>query len=120
MDSAASSITSSAERGGRLLQRRAERYARQSAAAAAEEQLECMLFERGGARYVIRLSALREVRVLRDFCTIPSARAVVPGIIYYRGEILSLHDLAPFMEVESGEEPATGSSSSSTTTDAWA
>lgn len=56
-----------------------------------------MLFTRGGEHYVIRLGVLREVRVSRGFCAIPGAREVVPGIIYCRGEVLSLHDLAAFM-----------------------
>lgn len=105
MESVPSSSGFGDERSLRLLRRRAERYGRQAAVVAAEEQLECMLFVRGGERYVIRLSVLREVRVLRGFCAIPGARSVVPGVIYYRGEILSLHDLAPFMQAPATAEP---------------
>lgn len=105
MDSALSSTDSGAERANRLLKRRADRYARLAALTAEEEQLECMLFDRGASRYVVRLEGLREVRVLRSFCPIPGARAVVPGIIYYRGEVLSLHDLAAFMDAPSHSEP---------------
>lgn len=80
-----------------LLRLRAARYA-----LAAEEQAtdmtDAVIFRRGQAKYAMPLVALREVRPLRSFCRIPCASPSVPGILHFRGEILSLHDLAAFME----------------------
>ena len=77
-----------------ILRQRATRYGRLVEAEASQTRFEGLLFARGGAQYILRLSALREVRQLRSFCPILGARPVVPGIFSYRGEVLSLHDLA--------------------------
>lgn len=89
-----------------LLQRRAERLAR-----VADRQevvhAEVLLFERGRGRYAVPIEALREIRPLRELCPLPGASAVVPGVVYHRGEILSVHDLAAFLAAAEGAaEPA--------------
>jgi purine-binding chemotaxis protein CheW len=81
----------------RILLQRAKRYARRDETVAAGERCRLLFFQHGGHEYAIPLGDLREVRVLRSFCPIPGARKVVPGIFYYRGEVLSLHDLAAYM-----------------------
>ena len=89
----------------RILTQRAGRYAKRTENAEAEEQIRLLFFSHGPSDYAIPLDDLREVRVLRSFCPIPGARKVVPGIFYYRGEVLSLHDLSSFMGVTYTEEP---------------
>ncbi len=83
---------------------RAARYRSRAGDTVIDERTEGLLFQRGDARYVITIADLREVRFLKGFCPIPGARDVVPGIIYYRGEILSLHDLGAFMGASSEDE----------------
>jgi len=86
-----------------ILLQRAKRYARMEEQDADEELVKLLYFEHGPSVYGIPLDDLREVRVLRGFCSIPGARRTVPGIFYYRGEILSLHDLTAFMGTKTDE-----------------
>lgn len=79
-----------------LLRRRAER-ARKLTQAPDDHLAEIVAFERRGATYALRLSSLREIRPLEAFCSIPAAGDTVPGIAAYRGEVLSLHDIAAFL-----------------------
>lgn len=88
----------------RILTQRAARYARRDAAEDDGEQVRLLFFSHGSSDYAIPLEDLREVRVLRGFCPIPGARPAVPGIFYYRGEVLSLHDLSAFMGTQVGAE----------------
>jgi chemotaxis signal transduction protein len=79
----------------RLLRTRAERYA----TVEAEERqilLTVVTFGRGEGRYALPLTQLREIRPLSRFCAIPFAPSIVPGIVHFRGELLSVHDLAAF------------------------
>ena len=80
-----------------LLKQRAARYA-SAAERPATDVTDVVVFRRGGAHYAIPLVSLREVRPLRTFCAIPCSSATVPGILHFRGEIISLHDVAAFME----------------------
>jgi purine-binding chemotaxis protein CheW len=80
-----------------LLKQRATRYARASENQATD-LTDAVVFRRGNAKYAMPLVALREVRPLRSFCPIPQASTAVPGILHFRGEIISLHDVAAFME----------------------
>ncbi len=89
----------------RILIQRAQRYARVEEQDSDEELVKLLYFEHGPSTYGISINDLREVRVLRGFCSIPGARKTVPGIFYYRGEILSLHDLAAFMGTTSDKPP---------------
>lgn len=82
-----------------LLKQRAARYAL-AAENQATDLTDAVVFRRGNARYAIPLVTLREVRPLRSFCPIPQASSAVPGILHFRGEIISLHDVAAFMEPE--------------------
>lgn len=79
-----------------LLRMRAKRYAR----AAIEQQsgdAEIVAFRRGSVRYALTLAELREVRPLRTLSVIPGANPCVLGILHFRGEILSVHDIGAFM-----------------------
>lgn len=82
-----------------LLEARASRYARpvHQAAVVVDTALQ---FERGDGRYGVPLTFLKEVRRLGDWCAFPGASSVVPGAVHFRGELLSLHDLAAFMGAE--------------------
>lgn len=80
-----------------LLKQRAARYA-MAAEAQTEDVTDAIIFRRGTSNYAVPLVALREVRPLRSFSPIPSASRTVPGIFHFRGEVLSLHDVAAFME----------------------
>jgi purine-binding chemotaxis protein CheW len=80
-----------------LLKQRAVRYAL-AAEAQATDLTDAVIFRRGNAKYALPLVTLREVRPLRTYCPIPCASPAVPGILHFRGEIISLHDLAAFMD----------------------
>jgi purine-binding chemotaxis protein CheW len=89
-----------------LLKQRAIRFAKR-VDDKNEKALEVILFLRGGTTYGVLVKELREIRPLRQFCHIPGASKIVPGVLYYRGEILSVHDLLAFMdESASGSIPA--------------
>ncbi|MFO0580568.1 MAG: chemotaxis protein CheW [Polyangia bacterium] len=79
-----------------LLKARAARYAK-ATAEAAHDMLESVIFTRGSGRYGVVLSVLREIRPLQSVCLLPGASPVVPGVLYYRAELLSVHDLSAFM-----------------------
>jgi len=53
-------------------------------------------FRRAQGVYALSLTDLREIRALTRICQIPGASPVVPGVVHYRGELLSLHDLSVF------------------------
>jgi chemotaxis signal transduction protein len=79
-----------------LLRLRAARYARQERESVRDTP-DAVVFERGDGCYAILVTELREIRPLRRLCRIPGASRVVPGVFYYRGEILSAHDLGNFL-----------------------
>ena len=89
----------------KILQQRATRYARREDLDEDGDLVRLLFFSHGSSDYAIPLDDLREVRVLRGFCPIPGARSTVPGIFYYRGEVLSLHDLACYMGVANEHAP---------------
>lgn len=76
-----------------LLKRRAARYAK-PASAGVEEVAEYVAFSRGPGQYALPLASLREIRPLRHLARIPGASPVVAGVLHFRGELLSAHDLA--------------------------
>ena len=80
-----------------LLRARSERYG-ESKELEREVLYEVVTFRRGDSRYGLKLTDLREIRPLPPFCRLPFASHVVPGVVHYRGELLSLHDLAAFTE----------------------
>jgi len=89
-----------------LLEVRAARYAT-TEETQATDVAEGVVFRRGDSRWAIPLSSLREVRPLRGFCKIPCASPAVPGILHFRGEILSLHDVRAYMDsTAEGQAPA--------------
>lgn len=78
-----------------ILRQRAARYSRRGQSD--EDSSSVVVFARGATRYAVPLESLREIRPLKSFCAIPGASAVVPGVVHYRGELLSAHDLQPFL-----------------------
>lgn len=78
-----------------LLRSRAERYA---AASAEDTRLlfTAVTFRRGESTYALPLTGLCEIRPLARWCALPGTNPVVLGMVYYRGELLSLHDLSVF------------------------
>lgn len=80
-----------------LLRRRARRVAARPEVRA-ETTRELVLFDRAGTRFAVALGELREIRPFRNFCPLPEAAPTAPGVLYYRGEILSIHDLAPLVQ----------------------
>lgn len=75
-----------------VLETRARRYARAATPPEAVERT-VVTFQRGPSRYALSLSELCEIRPLRGYCRLPGAAAAVPGVVHYRGELLSLLDL---------------------------
>ncbi len=88
-----------------LLAERAMRYA--EVGSGEQKVLSTVVtFRRGQGAFALDLTALREVRPLSSWCRIPGARVTVPGLVHYRGELLTLNDLAPFLgETPGGDEP---------------
>jgi purine-binding chemotaxis protein CheW len=88
-----------------ILDLRTRRYAQQQAAARFVD-LEAICFSRAGAAYALPLSASCEVRPLSAYTAMPGASPIVPGLIIYRGELLSLHDLAAFLATPPAQAPS--------------
>jgi purine-binding chemotaxis protein CheW len=84
-----------------LLEQRAARYA-EAPERQATDTTDAVVFRRGLAKYALPLVTLREVRPLRSYCLIPCASPSVPGILHFRGEIISLHDVAAFIDPTEG------------------
>ncbi|MED5370223.1 MAG: chemotaxis protein CheW [Myxococcota bacterium] len=80
----------------RLLKLRATHYATHTQAATRHTS-EHAVFVRGGRRYAVDLTFLREIRRLRGLCRVPGAPNHIPGVIPSRGRLLSAHDLAAFL-----------------------
>jgi chemotaxis signal transduction protein len=86
-----------------LLEARARRYA---SVAENERRIVATVvsFRRGRGQYAIALADLKEIRPLTKVCLMPGASSVTPGVVYYRGELLSLHDLAVFVSGRTPEQ----------------
>lgn len=90
----------------RILEARAARYA--EAGESAEAVLTTVVtFVRGESQYALPLTSLREIRRLSGFCPIALAPPTVPGIVHFRGELLSVHDLAAFTRPDTRGQPPT-------------
>lgn len=79
-----------------LLAARAERYAHESSLPEPIERT-VVTFQRCAGRYAMSLHELCEIRPLSRWCRLPGAAGAVPGVVYYRGELLTLLDLAPLV-----------------------
>ncbi len=95
MPSPADRASQGPEGDARLLEARA---ARLRVPAVQERKLfaSVVTFRRAQGLYALSLTDLREIRALTRMCQIPGASPIVPGIVHFRGELLSLHDLAVF------------------------
>jgi chemotaxis signal transduction protein len=78
-----------------LLRARAERYATVGAQQT-RVLYTVVTFRRGAGAYALPLTGLCEIRPLARWCALPGTNPAVLGLVYYRGELLSLHDLASF------------------------
>ena len=76
-----------------LLAARADRYAHSDPLPEPIERT-VVTFQRCGSRYAMSLHELCEIRPLARWCRLPGASAAVPGVVHYRGELLTLLDLA--------------------------
>lgn len=77
-----------------ILKTRAEVLAKRDDVPDADEAcLQAVVFLLGPETYSIELTHIREVCFLKEITPIPSVPAFVPGIINFRGQILSLIDL---------------------------
>ena len=104
----ASEATREAIQNDAILRQRALYYS-QSQVETKHDCLEAILFIRGQSKYAIPIHYFREVKPLPQFCKIPGASKVVPGVFPYRNEIISVHDLAPFLDKgTSNTEPQWG------------
>ena len=81
----------------RLLKGRAERYGTRTSQRT-QDRDDYVVFERGGNSYGIALTALREIRIVDSWCPVPGASTVAPGMVNFRGDLLSLHDVVAFLE----------------------
>lgn len=88
-----------------LLRTRAQRYAN---VVSDTKPVVCTVitFQRGTSQYGISLAELCEIRPLSLWCSLPGARRAVPGVMHYRGELLSLVDPSALSsEVAASGEP---------------
>ena len=81
----------------RLLVARAQRYGARTSQRA-QDRVDFVVLQRQSRAYGIELTSLRAIQRLATWCPVPEADSVVPGIIHFRGELLSLHDLGPYLE----------------------
>ena len=82
-----------------LLRARARRYANVTAAESTVVST-VITFQRGSSRYGVALTELCEIRPLSGFCSLPGARRAVPGVMHYRGELLTLVELTALLSNE--------------------
>lgn len=76
---------------------------RLGASQTAGPQISFLAFSHGAQRYGIPISDIVEVGPLNDYTPVPGAPRFIPGVIHWRGAILSLVDLVKlFGIVESG------------------
>ena len=87
-----------------ILRQRAHYYAKKTELST-QSSLEIITFSRAQTIYGIPIADFREICVLPGFCRIPGASPIVPGVFPYHGEILSVHDLAMFMNSDRGNLP---------------
>ncbi|MBU0550133.1 chemotaxis protein CheW [Myxococcota bacterium] len=79
-----------------VLDRRASRYA-VPMTEARSHAAEVLVFQRGARRFALDLTHLEALRPLRGACPVPGASSKVPGIFYWNGQLLSLHDIGAFV-----------------------
>ena len=67
------------------------------------EQLSFLAFNKGGRRYGIAISEIVEVQPFEQYTPVPGAPPFIPGVIHWRGAIISLLDLGQLAGIrESG------------------
>lgn len=91
-----------------VYRRRARQLAGRKAAGTGSKTLAVMVFGLGKERYAIELSELAEVLPYRGCTAVPGALPALIGVINVRGEIRSVVDLRRILELQPGEDTATG------------
>jgi purine-binding chemotaxis protein CheW len=81
------------ERNREVLRARARALAIPLVRAAAEEEVELVLFSVGGERFAVESRFVCEVFPLAELAPIPGARPPLAGITGWRGDLLTLFDL---------------------------
>jgi purine-binding chemotaxis protein CheW len=70
---------------------------------AAETPWAFLAFNKGAERYGVPLDQVLEVQALEQFSPVPGTPAFLPGVVHWRGSILTLLDLGKLLQVrESG------------------
>jgi purine-binding chemotaxis protein CheW len=88
---------------GKLAERARVLRGRIGTAEPAGPQISLLTFCHGPQRYGIPISDIIEVQPLRDYTPVPGAPRFIPGVIHWRGAILSLVDLVKLFGIaESG------------------
>lgn len=91
-----------------VYRRRARHMAERQAGGTASTTLAVLVFGLGTERYAIELSELAEVLPYRGCTAVPGAPPALIGVINVRGEIRSVADLRRILELQPGEDSATG------------
>jgi purine-binding chemotaxis protein CheW len=95
MSAAKSGRTDPAALAGKLASRSKMLRQRVEERAKLEARCTFVAFHKGRQRYGIAMDEILEIRILDRFTFVPGSPAFVPGVINWRGAILSLLDLCP-------------------------
>lgn len=82
-----------------ILKTRAQQLAREPERQRVEDSLEIVHFLLAQEQYAVESKYVREVYPLKEFTSLPSTPPFVLGIIYVRGQILSVIDLKKFFDL---------------------
>lgn len=95
--------TSDPARVAEKLAARAKLLRHRPAAVEPESRRLFLAFHKGSQHYAIPVDEVLEVQALEHFSPVPRAPAFLPGVIHWRGGILTLLDLSKLLEIpESG------------------
>ncbi len=70
---------------------------RQNTAQTTEETVTFVTFHKGGQRYGIPVEEVVEVQSLEQYSPVPRTPSFLPGVVHWRGNVLSLLDLGKLM-----------------------
>lgn len=87
------------------LQKRAEQYAApvQDDTSTSQNQME-LVFDLGAERYGIDVMLVRGLRVLPRMTPVPGTPSFYKGVVNLRGQIITVMDLRPFINIGSGSD----------------
>ena len=78
---------------------RAKLLRHRTAAVEPESRRLFLAFHKGSQRYAIPVDEVLEVQALEHFSPVPRAPAFLPGVVHWRGGILTLLDLGKLLEI---------------------